>query len=112
VIVFNAVNTIYLLAITICFDGSLAMWAILAVGLFNSIMFPTIFSLALDKLADATSHGAGVICLAIVGGAIVPLFQGILADNIGVQMSFILPAACYIFIVYYGLLGSKISVIK
>jgi FHS family L-fucose permease-like MFS transporter len=57
-------------------------------------MFPTIFSLA------------------IVGGAIAPLFQGILANNIGVQLSFILPAACYIFIVYYGLLGSKISVIK
>ena len=112
VLAFNAVSAICLLAITISLSGNIAMWAILAVGLFNSIMFPTIFSLALNQLGDATSHGAGVLCLAIVGGAIVPLLQGFLADNIGVQLSFILPAACYIFIAYYGLSGSKVSVVK
>ncbi len=82
------------------------MMAILSVGLFNSIMFPTIFSLAIHELGDATSHGAGVLCLAIVGGAILPLLQGVLADVVGVQVSFILPVFCYVYIIYYGLSGS------
>ena len=86
-------------------DGSYAMWAILSVGLFNSIMFPTIFSLAVQNLGDNTSQGSGILCLAIVGGAILPVFQGMLADTIGVQLAFVLPALCYLFIIYYGLRG-------
>ena len=85
------------------------MWSILLVGLFNSIMFPTIFSLALNGLGKHTSQGSGVLCLAIVGGAIIPLFQGMLADTIGVQMAFILPIFCYVFIAYYGISGSKVQ---
>jgi len=69
-------------------------------------MFPTIFTLAIQDLKDATSHGAGVLCLAIVGGAILPLLQGILADAWGLQPAFILPILCYIFIFYYALAGS------
>jgi len=107
VLAFNAVMVIVLIAIAINFDGDIAMWSILAVGLFNSIMFPTIFSLAIQDLGDATSNAAGVLCLAIVGGAILPLMQGVLADVIGVQLAFILPATCYVFIAYYGLSGSK-----
>jgi FHS family L-fucose permease-like MFS transporter len=107
VLAFNAVAVMVLLAIAITLDGAVAMWAILAIGLFNSIMFPTIFSLAINELGDATSHAAGVLCLAIVGGAIIPLAQGILADSIGVQLAFILPALCYLYIAYYGLIGSK-----
>jgi FHS family L-fucose permease-like MFS transporter len=85
------------------------MVAILLVGLCNSIMFPTIFSLAIQGLGKHTSQGSGILCLAIVGGAIIPLFQGILADNIGVQPSFLLPIICYLFIAYYGMSGSKIK---
>lgn len=107
VLAFNAVAVMVLLAVAITLDGVVAMWAILAVGLFNSIMFPTIFSLAINELGDATSHAAGVLCLAIVGGAIIPLGQGMLADSIGVQLAFILPALCYLYIAYYGLIGSK-----
>jgi len=107
VLAFNAVAVMVLLAVAITLDGPVAMWAILAVGLFNSIMFPTIFSLAINELGDATSHAAGVLCLAIVGGAIIPLGQGMLADSIGVQLAFILPALCYLYIAYYGLIGSK-----
>ena len=70
-------------------------------------MFPTIFSLALNSLGKHTSQGAGILCLAIVGGAIVPLLQGVLADIVGVQLSFIIPIVCYIYIVFYGLTGSK-----
>ena len=88
-------------------QGSLAMWAILLVGLCNSIMFPTIFSLALQGLGKYTSQGAGILCLAIVGGAIIPLLQGMLADNIGVQLALILPIGCYLYITYFALFGAK-----
>jgi FHS family L-fucose permease-like MFS transporter len=79
------------------------MWAILSVGLFNSIMFPTIFSMALHGLGRHTGQGSGILCMAIVGGAIVPFVQGALADSIGVQTSFFVPAACYGFILYFGI---------
>ncbi|ALO42606.1 sugar MFS transporter [Pseudoalteromonas phenolica] len=107
VLAFNAVMAIVLLVVAVMSEGAVAKWSILAVGLFNSIMFPTIFSLAINKLGDAASHGAGLLCLAIVGGAIVPLFQGMLADVVGVQLSFLLPALCYVFIGYFGLKGHK-----
>lgn len=90
-------------------QGSLAMWAILLVGLCNSIMFPTIFSLALQGLGKYTSQGSGILCLAIVGGAIVPLLQGVLADNMGVQLALMLPIVCYLYITYFALSGSKVS---
>jgi FHS family L-fucose permease-like MFS transporter len=109
---FCACMSVLLICIAIISSGSLAMWAILLVGLFNSIMFPTIFSLAINGLGNHTSQGSGILCLAIVGGAIVPLIQGVLADSIGVQSSFILPIFCYVFIVFYGLKGSKPQNVK
>ncbi|WP_448548480.1 sugar MFS transporter [Thalassotalea fusca] len=110
VLAFNAIVAILLIILAVTSSGWLAMWAILAVGLFNSIMFPTIFSLAINELGEATSNGAGILCLAIVGGAFVPLAQGILADQVGVQLAFILPALCYFYIAFYGLSGSKVQV--
>lgn len=103
---FNAAASALLVFITIVTEGPVAMWSILAVGLFNSVMFPTIFSLALAQLGNDTSRGSGLLCLAIVGGALVPLLQGILADIMGIQLAFILPIFCYLYIVYYGLKGS------
>ena len=85
--------------------GQFAMWSILAVGLFNSIMFPTIFTLAIDGLGKHTGQGSGILCTAIVGGALIPLAQGFLADNIGIHHAFILPVLCYIYIAFYGLKG-------
>ena len=84
-------------------SGMLAVWAIVAVGLCNSIMFPTIFSLALGGLGRFASQGSGILCMAIVGGAIVPLCQGMMADAVGIQLSFVIPALCYCYIVYYGI---------
>jgi FHS family L-fucose permease-like MFS transporter len=107
VLAFNAFIAMIFIVITIISSGQVAMWAILLVGLFNSIMFPTIFSLAINGLGKHTSQGSGILCLAIVGGAILPLVQGGLADNIGLQNSFFLPIICYVFIAYYGLSGSK-----
>ena len=100
---FNSAAVIVLVLLAIFSSGSLAMWAILAVGLFNSIMFPTIFSMALNKLGPLTGQGSGVLCMAIVGGALVPFAQGYLADTVSLQLSFLVPAACYLFILYFGL---------
>lgn len=99
---FNATCSIALILAAIFARGSVAMWAIIAVGLCNSIMFPTIFSMALKDLGKFTGQGSGVLCMAIVGGAIVPFIQGFFADQIGLQWSFFVPAACYLFICYFG----------
>ena len=106
---FNAIIAVLLVTIAIIFSGYIAMWAILLVGLCNSIMFPTIFSLAINGLGKHTSQGAGILCLSIVGGAIIPLLQGMLADSLTVQLAFILPVFCYLYIAFYGIKGSKIE---
>ena len=100
---FNAAASIALIALAMCSHGALAMWAILAVGLCNSIMFPTIFSMALFRLGPHTGQGSGILCMAIVGGALVPFGQGVLADAFGLQLSFLVPAACYLFVLLFGL---------
>ena len=100
---FNAACSILLILVATFGGGQLAMWSILAVGLCNSIMFPTIFSMALNKLGPLTGQGSGILCMAIVGGALVPMVQGYLADTIGLQLSFLVPAACYTFILFYGI---------
>lgn len=99
---FNALGAIALVLLATFAQGSVAMWAIIAVGLFNSIMFPTIFSMALHGLGRHTGQGSGILCMAIVGGAIVPFIQGAMADSIGLQISFLVPAACYLFILFFG----------
>ena len=108
VLAFNAFMAAALVLVAMNSSGAIAMWSILAVGLFNSIMFPTIFSLALRGLGPHTSQGSGILCLAIVGGAILPLLQGVLADNLGIQLAFILPVVCYGFILFYGAKGSRL----
>ncbi|HAT29722.1 MAG TPA: glucose/galactose MFS transporter, partial [Janthinobacterium sp.] len=100
---FNSLCVIALILAAIFSHGQVAMWSLIGVGLFNSIMFPTIFSMALNKLGAFTGQGSGILCMAIVGGAIVPFAQGFLADRIGLQISFLVPAACYTFILYFGL---------
>jgi len=101
-----ALMALVLLTIAIVASGPLAMWSLLLLGLCNSIMFPTIFSLAIQGLKSHTSQGSGILCLAIVGGAIIPMAQGLLADAIGVQLSLIIPLLCFVFIAYYGIKGS------
>jgi FHS family L-fucose permease-like MFS transporter len=105
---FNASVAIALLIVAMSTAGTTAMWAVLAIGLFNSIMFPTIFTLAIARLGRHTGEGSGVLCMAIVGGAIVPVVQGYFADNMGVLMSFFVPVICYAYIVYYGLKGHEV----
>jgi FHS family L-fucose permease-like MFS transporter len=88
--------------------GNIAMGSIILVGLFNSVMFPTIFTLATDQLGPLTAKGSGLLIMAIVGGALLPVAQGALADSLGVQAAFIMPAICYLYIVYYGFIGSRV----
>ena len=105
VLAFNAAAAIALLIIAMTVGGAVAMWSVLAIGLFNSIMFPTIFTLAIAKLGRDTGEGSGVLCVAIVGGAIVPVIQAFFADHINILTSFFVPAICYAYIVFYGLKG-------
>jgi MFS transporter, FHS family, L-fucose permease len=87
--------------------GQAAMWSILLVGLFNSIMFPSIFTLAIDGLGPLTGKGSGLLVTAIVGGAVIPVLQGALADQFGIHYAFILPALCYLYIIYFAVRGSR-----
>jgi FHS family L-fucose permease-like MFS transporter len=87
--------------------GHVAMWTIIAVGLFNSVMFPTIFTLAIEGLGPLTGDGSGLLVAAIVGGAIIPEIQGILADRVGIHHAFFLPILCYFYIAFYAFIGSQ-----
>ncbi len=114
---FNAIMSIVLIIIAIAFGlsidfedreniaGKIMMVALLAIGLFNSIMFPTIFSLATKNLGKFTSQASGIICMAIVGGALIPPAQGLMADYFGLLISYLIPVLCYIYILFFPLNG-------
>ncbi len=103
-----AIVAFSLVAISMLSFGHLAMWSIILVGLFNSIMWPNIFALALTDLGPLTNKGSSLLVAAVIGGALIPLAQGALADRIGIHHAFILPLFCYSYICYYGFKGSKV----
>lgn len=90
-------------------SGYFAMVTILAVGLFNSIMFPTIFTLAVSELGPLTGRASGLLVQAIVGGAVFPVIMGFLADRYGIHHSLLMPLLCYLFVIYYGWRGYRIA---
>jgi FHS family L-fucose permease-like MFS transporter len=92
--------------ITVGTSGHVAMWALCSVGLFNSIMFPNIFSLAIDGLGSLTSQGSALLLMATLGPAVIPVLLGALADRIGLHHAFVVPALCYLYVVFYGFRGS------
>ncbi|MDD3125246.1 MAG: sugar MFS transporter [Candidatus Kapabacteria bacterium] len=94
-----------LIVVGMLFSGSVSMWAIVAIGLFNSIMWSNIFTLAIDGLGEYTSQASSLLIMAILGGALMPPVMGLLADSIGVHYSFICPLVSYIYIAYYGAKG-------
>lgn len=102
-----AIAAALLVTISMAATGHVAMWTILAVGLFNSIMFPTIFSLGVAELGPLTGNASGLLNMAIVGGAILPVLQGVIADRVGIHHAFLLPVICYLYILFYGFCGSK-----
>ncbi len=103
---FAAVN-IVLLVVALTNSGTVAMWSIIAMGLFNSIMWSNIFTLAIAGLGKYTSQGSSLLVMMILGGAILPVFMGLVADTYGVHASFIVPVFSYIYIAFYGLNGYK-----
>ena len=107
---FNASVATALLVIAIMVgkgNADIAMWALIAIGFFNSIMFPTIFSLATKNLGKFTNSASGILCTAIVGGALIPVLQGKIADDFGMMISYVAPAVCYLYIVFFALKGYK-----
>jgi MFS transporter, FHS family, L-fucose permease len=102
-----AIMAALLVCVTMLTFGHVAMWTIIAVGLFNSIMFPTIFTLSIEGLGPLTGDGSSLLVAAIVGGAIIPLAQGALADRIGIHHAFFLPILCYIYIAFFAFRGYR-----
>jgi FHS family L-fucose permease-like MFS transporter len=102
-----AVCAAALVTISMISTGHFAMWSIILVGFFNSIMFPSIFTLGVAELGPLTGDGSGVMIMAIVGGALIPLAQGAVADKIGIHHAFFLPVICYLYILFFALIGSK-----
>src|SRR5215469_1833888 len=102
-----AIAAALLVTVSMMTGGLAAMLTILAVGFFNSIMFPTIFSLGVAELGPLTGNGSGLLNMAIVGGAVLPVIQGVIADSIGLHHAFVLPVICYLYILFYALQGSK-----
>lgn len=102
-----AISTSALVAVSMLSSGHIAMWSIILVGFFNSIMFPSIFTLGVAELGPLTGDGSGIMIMAIVGGAIIPVAQGWIADRIGIHHAFFLPVICYLYILFFALSGSK-----
>ena len=98
-----------LVTISLTTSGTFSVYAMLAVGLCNSIMFPTIFSLGIRRLGPLTSVGSSLMVIAIVGGAVVPLAVGTLADHFGLRTAFVLPGLCYLYILFYGYFGGRVA---
>lgn len=104
-----AVAAQILLIVTMATGGGIAMWSIIAVGLFNSIMWSNIFTLAIKDLGDETARASSLLIMMIVGGALLPLLQGYIADITSIRLSFIIPLIAYGYIAFYGLNGHKPS---
>jgi len=102
-----AITASVLVGISMLSTGPLAMWSIILVGFFNSIMFPSIFTLGIAELGPLTGDGSGLLIMAIVGGAIIPWMQGAIADRIGIHHAFFVPVLCYLYILFFALIGSK-----
>ncbi|MBK7555613.1 MAG: sugar MFS transporter [Flavobacteriales bacterium] len=96
-----------LLVLTVGLSGAWVLWAVIAIGLFNSIMWSNIFTLAIDGLGEDTSQGSSLLVMMILGGALIPPLQGLIADGAGLQISFLLPVACYLYLAWYGFKGSR-----
>jgi FHS family L-fucose permease-like MFS transporter len=109
--IFALVNVV-LLIVVLNSGGQIALWSLLSIGLFNSIMWSNIFTLAIDGLGKYTSQGSSLLVMMILGGAIIPLIQGGVADNFGVHLSFIVPIAGYLYLIFYGWKGYKKGMFK
>lgn len=104
---FNATMAALLVTLSILSFGTMAMWSMILVGLFNSIMFPSIFTVSIEGLGPLTGRASSLLVAAIVGGAVIPEVQGVLADHMGVHHAFLLPALCYVYILWFAAKGAE-----
>ncbi|HET6345998.1 MAG TPA: glucose/galactose MFS transporter, partial [Myxococcota bacterium] len=102
-----AVTAALLVSLSMLSSGSMAMWSMIGVGLCNSVMFPIIFTLGVAELGPLMGDASGVMVMAVVGGAIIPVAQGFLADSVGIHHAFVLPVLCYLYILFFAWSGSK-----
>ena len=102
-----SVGALVLALTAVMAKGPLAMWCLIAVGLCHSVMFPTIFTLGIKGLGPLTEEGSGLLIMAIAGGALAAL-QGVIADHVGLQLSYLLPAACYVYVLFYAVWGCRV----
>ena len=100
---------VILIALAMLLGGHVAMWCILGIGLFTSVGWSNTFSLAIDGLGNFKSQGSSLLVMAILGGALLPPLQGLLADHVGIRLSFLVPMVAYGYLVFYGLLGCRIG---
>jgi FHS family L-fucose permease-like MFS transporter len=107
-----ALMAVVLIAVSVSSTGTTAAWTMIAVGLCNSVMFATIFSLSVNGLKEYTTKASGLLSTAIAGGAIIPFAQGILKDHYDWPITFILPLLCYVYILYYGINGYKSKLVE
>jgi MFS transporter, FHS family, L-fucose permease len=103
-----AVAAVVLMTATIFGHGPLALWATVSCGLSNSVMWPCIFPLSVKGLGKLTSQGSGILVMMVVGGAVIPEIQGLLADKFGYQHSFIIVLLCYVYVVFFAVNGYRI----
>lgn len=103
-----SIAVVLLLLVVSFAGGSVAFWAAIGIGLFNSIMWSNIFTLAIKDLGKYTSQASSLLVMMIVGGAIIPPLQGALADKVGIQLSFLLPLLCYVYLIFYGAKGHRV----
>nr|WP_295658714.1 sugar MFS transporter [Polymorphobacter sp.] len=108
VLAFASIGAFVVMLVATFTTGHVAMWALVSVGLFHSIMFPTIFTLGIRGLGPLTEEGSGLLIMAIAGGALV-IVQGWIADTYGLQMSFLLTAACELYVLFYAVWGAKVT---
>lgn len=104
--IFALIN-IVLLIVALSSKGQIALWSIVGIGLFNSIMWSNIFTLAIAGLGKYTSQGSSLLVMMILGGAILPVIMGLVADGFGVHFSFIVPVFSYLYIAFYGINGYR-----
>jgi FHS family L-fucose permease-like MFS transporter len=96
-----------LLLVSMFSAGQVAIWSLVLCGVANSVMYPNIFALGIAELGPMTSEGSGVITIGNVGGAVIPVLFGWLADRVGIQFAFVIPIVGYLYVAYYGLSGYK-----
>ena len=104
---FVAVMAFLFVGTAILGHGHIALWAIVSCGLFNSVMWPCIFPMSVDGLGKYTSQGSGILITMVVGGAVIPEIQGLVADAVGYQKSFIIVLLCYAYLIYFAVSGHR-----